>query len=311
MVRNVLLVGFVTLASFSLLQCSGGSGSGGTGGGSNGGGSSAGGTATGGSGTGGSHTGGGSGTGGSGTGGSHTGGGSAGGGSAGGGSAGGGSSAGSCDVATNPTCPAGSVCLINQQSGSSAGACMPGCDPAGQDCGTGKKCTYVQVGQAIQRSCVDAGTVADGQPCTNNGMGDNCQAGLFCITSTNTCVQFCNFTSVMCPSGQSCSGLLNAMTEFPTICQPGCSLLTQGCANGAGCLPAQGGGTVCVPVGTADAGATCSTPSSCAVGLACVNTGTNKCLPFCNLDGGAPACATGSTCTAPGSALADNAGFCL
>jgi hypothetical protein len=258
---------------------------------------------SGGTGGGSGNTGGGTGN----TGGSfNTGGGTATGGS---GNTGGGSGLMSCNI-QQPSCPGGSVCLISSSNASSA-SCFPGCDPAGTGCGAGKKCTYVTSGMTFARECVDAGTVAAGGTCVQDGNGDNCQAGMLC-TSDNKCTQFCSLSAGGCPSGSSCSGFLNTMIgEFPTICEPGCSLLNQDCMAGQGCLPAQGGGSICVTVGTLDAGSACVNPQDCAKGSACVNTGTNKCLAFCALDGGSPRCAMGTNCTSSNPALPQGAGFCL
>jgi hypothetical protein len=258
----------------------------------------------------GSGTGGGSGNTGGGTGNTggsfNTGGGTATGGS---GNTGGGSGQMSCNI-QQPNCPSGSVCLISSSNASSS-SCFPGCDPAAQNCGAGLKCTYVSSGMTFARECVDAGTVAVGGTCVQDGMGDNCKAGALC-TSDNKCTQFCNLSGASCLSGSSCSGFLNTMIgEFPTICEPGCSLLNQDCMGGQGCLPAQGGGSICVMVGTLDAGSACVNPTDCAKGSACVNTGTNKCLQFCALDGGSPHCPAMTTCSSSMPALPQGAGFCL
>jgi hypothetical protein len=122
------------------------------------------------------------------------------------------------------------------------------CDPVKQDCGAGKKCTYIldpNDNTMIIPSCVDvAGTQGFEMPCTRNGNGDpgddNCAAGFFCSiigwggTTTNPdrhCNQMCN-TTADCPANHHCI----SRTTFSGDCIRDCGALgSTSCGGGLVC----------------------------------------------------------------------------
>lgn len=261
-----------------------------------------------------SGTGGGSATAGGNTAGSGgTGGGSA---SAGGTATGGGSATRqACDILTNPTCPNGAECVLNDVNGS-AGTCIPGaCSVLAQNCAApNTKCIVAPVGDGgVERVCSPFGLGDGGTP--DNGacqqaIPDSCQRGAQCIGlqggGTPTCRRFCGPLN-MCDPGSECSfGIQFAAT------QGGSSELHLVCSQVTSCTPfdqmpcpaaeacqlfAGSAGPRCVPAGTVMAGGACTAQAFCARGLQCVVTAAGAqmgtCRAFCNVDGGMPSCAAG------------------
>ncbi|MBL8920579.1 MAG: hypothetical protein JNJ54_17070 [Myxococcaceae bacterium] len=270
-------------------------------GGSTGGGSAAGGSAGGGSTAGGSTAGG------------STGGGSTGGGSTAGGSAGGSVVRQPCDLITNPTCPTGAECVLNDINGS-AGTCIPGaCSLLAQDCAGNTKCMIIPVGDGgVERVCTpftlgDAGTADNGQ--CQLSVPDSCQRGAQCVGfqggGTPTCRRFCGPLN-MCSPGSDCdfgvrfAAVQNGTSELHLVCSPAtpCNPFDQTpCAATDACQLGTSGTPVCRPAGMVMNGGTCTNMAFCARGLQCVAAAaggmSGVCRAFCNVDGGMPSCAAG------------------
>ncbi len=287
-----------------------GGGISGTGGGISGTGGGISGTGGGISGTGGgiSGTGGGiSGTGGgiSGTGGgiSGTGGGISG---TGGGTSGtGGGSPASCDIATSPSCPVGTACVISGAT-STAGLCLPGdCDVSTQNCIGQNKCVVSGTADGgIRRICVPSGTSTLPPGASCSASSDQCQAGSQCVplSGQSLCRQFCGPMSSPCVSGTICNVLIQFGTapggERQLICvaPPACDPLNQSsCASNLTCLFfAAGAPAGCLQFGTVPVGGSCSGTNLCQRGLQCVGSGSaGVCRAFCSTTG-TPGCATGT-----------------
>lgn len=218
-----------------------------------------------------------------------------------------------CDYLA-PNCPAGTECLLNDINGT-AGSCVPGaCSVLNQDCtAPNTKCIVGPLPDAgIARQCTpfvlgDGGTV-EGGPCVQ-AISDPCQRGSQCVAVNGgaaTCRRFCNL-AVGCGPGSECNlGVSFAVVQGGQFeLHPVCSAITacdpytqMPCAATEACQVYRPGAPPgCIPNGTVMAGGQCSGSAFCARGLQCVvpaaggNTGT--CRAFCNLDGGAPACAAG------------------
>lgn len=259
-----------------------------------------------------------SGTGGgtSGTGGGSTGGGAAGGGSATGGGMGtGGGMSGlmPCDF-TNPMCPAGTECLLNDVNGT-AGKCIPGqCSVLLQDCtAANTKCIVGPLMDGgIARQCtmfaLGDGGLAEGAGCTQQ-LPDPCQKGAQCIGvqgGSATCRRYCSpfagcgpgsecnlgitFSTQAGPSNELhlvCSAVTacDPYTQMPCMATDACQLYRVGAPPG------------CLPGGNVMGGGVCNAMATCARGFQCVVSGAGamqgNCRAYCNLDGGMPSCAAG------------------
>lgn len=264
------------------------------------------------SGTGGGTSGTGGGTSGTGGGTSGTGGGTSG---TGGGSmgTGGGTSGLPCDYLA-PNCPAGTECVLNDINGT-AGSCVPGaCSLLGQDCmAPNTKCIVGPLADAgIARQCTpfvlgDGGT-AEGGACVQ-AISDPCQKGAQCVGvngAAATCRRFCNLAlgcgpGAECNLGVSFSVVQGGQSELHPVCSAitACDPYTQmPCAAMEACqLYRQGTPAGCLPAGTVMGGGQCNAQALCARGFQCVVGGAGgamgNCRAFCNVDGGAPACAAG------------------
>jgi hypothetical protein len=271
-----------------------------------GGGAAGGGIADGGGATGGSAAGGGAALGGGGTaGGSPSGGGGAtGGGHTGGGTGGGGPFDGgaACDVDTGLPCAAGYTCQwTGNVNDFNAGLCTPGCDPLAQVCGMNLKCA---LNPTDTLTCLLNGNNSEGQVCQSE-LPDICRAGYSCaldIGPNYFCRHFCNWTDAGCPDGQFCMNTLSIPPGVDLVlCEPNpCRLFLQDCGSTAfSCRPFLGGGDQCTENGPQDAGGPCTKDSDCGTGYGCgyVTSRGALCQPYCNLDGGAPACPASEQCT--------------
>jgi hypothetical protein len=178
----------------------------------------------------------------------------------------------------------------------SASGGMPGmCSVVSQDCASGQKCVpKVQgVNQTVVGSgCVSTGTVAEGQPCTQNPQGgllnDNCVAGTVCDNtggdSSLHCRKFCNATTACSSTSLKCAAVY---TSVWGLCVPSCTPLGTDCPSGNDCSTtfdavsstANSGVFTCKMTGAGQVNASCSADSDCAANLACVGP---KCLPVCD-----------------------------
>jgi hypothetical protein len=210
-----------------------------------------------------------------------------------------------------------------------------GCDPVAQDCGPGKKCTYViedpmDPQSGIIASCLDVqGSAGLGESCErlspNGDPGeDTCAPGFFCtifgwggsIDDPDWhCNKLCSRTSD-CPAEHHCI----PRTEFAGDCVRDCGTLSStSCGNGLTCsLPLEDiDSTTQTPIlfltcrqagpgGVADA---CQDDRDCAAGLGCdFNEGTCS-LQLCDDTKACPASTDmGLTC----GSFTDNGslGFC-
>ena len=224
----------------------------------------------------------------------------------------GGQQVSACDVERQQGCDAGALCLRGVLEGGGQGnRCFPGeCDPVAQNCGAGKKCTYVRRGSTTSRLCVPDGTVTQGGACqstatTEGDFYDTCKAGLYCTDQTATdggtvflCKKFCH-GNAQCTAPGECIEVLRfaGSDELPRVCGelgPRCELLAQGCASGLGCYPSPRSGPVCVTAGATADGAACTYSNDCQPGSACVKDGAGLvCRRLCRSPSGEPGCATG------------------
>lgn len=86
-------------------------------------------------------------------------------------------------------------------------ACLPvdlGCDPINQDCPEPFKCSFLEladVGETSTIGCKEHGELVEGEACTRDGTADDCDTGLFCLTSPpgadgpGVCRSICEETS--------------------------------------------------------------------------------------------------------------------
>ncbi|MFP2925852.1 hypothetical protein ACLESO_11660 [Pyxidicoccus sp. 3LG] len=224
---------------------------------------------------------------------------------------GGGGSEFACNVARQEGCPSGQSChFADLADGGTGSRCFAaGCDVVAQDCAQGQRCTYVRQGDATQRRCVEAGTAAEGAPCTlaptDGGVSyDTCQQGLFCKDEPVDggargffCRKLCHATP-QCGGQDECNTVLRleGTTELPLVCGPAsarCDPFGEDCTSPLGCYPSTSG-PVCAGIGTRGAGETCDYSNQCARGSTCVNAGRGlTCRPLCGTSG-TPACATGT-----------------
>jgi len=153
--------------------------------------------------------------------------------------------------------------------------------------------------------CVDAGSVAEGQPCHTFGLlapFDDCGPGLKCYgdtTPTLRCRRYCNWADAGCPSGEWCSRLdFIEMDHFALLCMPRvCDPLTQDCPGATYCYTTFGGGTACASPGAITDGGACFNDTDCAAGSGCqLEVDEGYCQRYCNLDAGDPACVPPLTC---------------
>jgi hypothetical protein len=195
-------------------------------------------------------------------------------------------------------CPNGEICIYSDMNGSMA-QCFPAapCNVITQNCpAMTDKCSYAFFPDGgAGRTCGPAGARTEGQAC---GPVDDCAKGLLCVGGA--CQRFCN-TDSNCGGGTNICGTVVSIpntAEHPAACVMlnACDPLAQNCANMAeGCYLTQAG-PACIPAGTVPNGGTCGSGGQlCIKGSTCIGPSANMltCRPFCNLDGGAPTCATG------------------
>ncbi|HVI00966.1 MAG TPA: hypothetical protein VM869_19750 [Enhygromyxa sp.] len=195
------------------------------------------------------------------------------------------------------------------------GGAVNTCDPAGQDCPEGEKCTgyVVESGSC----CVDANkcvsVIGNGQlgdPCMRSADNDDCDVGLFCMTKTSgstgdgVCLAFCDVGLQDCgEDGLPDADCIAFNDGTLPLCQDSCDPLTQDCGTTMGCYGVGEQGFVCSMPGYEDGlgndGDMCYTVQSCKPGLGCTATdvldGCNAarcCTPYCDLSEPDP-------CTAP------------
>jgi hypothetical protein len=212
----------------------------------------------------------------------------------------------------------GEVCQLMRVDGGPSGVehyaerCFAGgCNLITQSpCSSSQQCGY----DGGLRQCIPNGTLAENASCTPGTQ--ECQRGLGCITYAwigggGRCSRFCN-THADCEQGKICFlGVdVPGSLEYPTVCAlppPACSPLLQDCPGSAPCeitrYPDGGFIAGCVYAGDRADGQACTPGNWCSKGSNC-GRGTNygTCAKFCNTDGGAPACTTG-TCSALGGNL--------
>jgi hypothetical protein len=220
-----------------------------------------------------------------------------------------------CDF-TNPACPAGTECLLNDLSGNTMGTCVPGgCSVVNQDCAGNSKCIVGPVPDGgLERQCtaftLGDGGVAEGAACTP-ALPDPCQRGSQCIgasATSATCRRFCSILTGCGPGSECVSGIRFQTQAGPTkelhlVCSAvtACDPFTQApCQTNEACqLYRAGAPPACLPAGTVMAGGTCSPQAPCARGFQCIisspTSQTGNCRAFCNVDGGMPGC-SGSMC---------------
>ncbi len=183
------------------------------------------------------------------------------------------------------------------------------CSPSEQvGCEQGEKCTLVKSGGEKELGCsIDDGSRELGEVCDPNaGVGDNCQAGLYCDTSAEPplCVEFCQQEPMdTCSEGTACSlGFLVDDSEI-RLCADRCDPIDQDCArDGFGCYPSRSGPT-CAVVGAGGAtvgeGESCSYSNECEPGLGCFRVGADatwSCFSICDPFGGGASCSAEQLC---------------
>ena len=155
-------------------------------------------------------------------------------------------------------------------------------------------------GEPIDGLCFPAGPGLPGNVCVNNS---DCGVGSQCFSfeakcQVRTCLRYCNADSDCGEVDSYCNTPLNCGAR---ICSRPCDptgTATTGCTSGLACFIYTGETTDCAcPSSRAQGavGATCTTDDQCAAGNVCVLP-QGRCNPVCKRS--APACPTGTTCTA-------------
>jgi hypothetical protein len=156
------------------------------------------------------------------------------------------------------------------------------CDITRQDCPTGQKCVVLGAVMATI-SCVMAGTVTDGMPCTRDMMGgDNCAAGLSC--QRGFCRKYCG-SDGDCDSGQQCASMRS--TTVIGACNLSCTPFSNDCGtlNCSGLLPGFGTSNeffTCRMPGTNGNFEDCTTGGAACGADAICNVTDGLCEPFCD-----------------------------
>ncbi|WAS95530.1 hypothetical protein [Nannocystis punicea] len=194
------------------------------------------------------------------------------------------------------------------------------CDPWGQDCPPGQKCTqYSAYGDDAPDSlkCVDVVPEPDGlhQPCEVFGPAasgeDSCDVGLLCssIDDVSECVGLCSGS----PDAPDCVDPAETCvpTDDPafTICGPMCNPLLQDCPYNDVCIPRPGNPSefMCVLDGgeEGDLFAPCQYLNECQAGLHCGEPeaavecearAPGCCVPFCDASAAEPCPGQGQEC---------------
>lgn len=201
---------------------------------------------------------------------------------------------------------------------------MPGCDPftdPSDECGAAMDCDPSQL------VCVPAnGTLALGETCDVEGVGDPCSPGLLC--NEGRCREPCDPFGDLddpeapgsCPATETCA----LVESHWGVCLARCSLILQDCASpGEACNRAQGPAEV-VAACTRNPGSggeteACASDGDCLVGLlctpqsvhsiACANMAASCCTFVCDAEE-LPCVGAEPGCYALGIADQSSAGYC-
>jgi hypothetical protein len=183
------------------------------------------------------------------------------------------------------------------------------CDPGGQDCGDGRKCTpFASDGGC----CVDTtrcvpvtGTRTAGEICVRAEGTDDCAAGLFCLTAQSggagqgVCVALCDAGDPAAACGADHCVQFN--DGVLPLCRAACDPLAQGCPEGQACYASLTEQVfVCLnsshAPGRGLAGEACATISACQAGLLCAPAAELEgcgdelcCTELCPIGGECPA----------------------
>lgn len=220
------------------------------------------------------------------------------------------------DEPVDPTSGGVSVGFIVPPDGGVSGQC----DPRGQDCPEGQKCTAVspEMGEPWGVNiCVEVtGTGLVGDPCDVEGGKytgvDNCSVGLICLLTDDdgqdgVCVEFCSVSDT-CPQTPTAKCVVYNDGSLP-ICLPSCDPIVQDCPEGQGCynsasdlfvcfkesaMPGEGEiGDECQYINQCQKGAFCAAANAVAN---CEPTSAGCCTPFCLVSGGNAPCQAGEEC---------------
>jgi len=178
------------------------------------------------------------------------------------------------------------------------------CDPvANSGCASDQMCTYVA--NETSPSCVTAGVVELGQPCSSEA---RCKKGV-CLNLNDTkslCYAVCA-DDLDCGTGGACLTLSNAAFEICRIdgIYENCDLLAQDCsAPTKACYAvATEAEPICRVAGTAALGAACDSAVACVRGGACVDS---VCRKLCDRAAEPSECGSGYQCNE----YFDGAGYC-
>jgi hypothetical protein len=155
---------------------------------------------------------------------------------------------------SEPTCPQGKKCSLNQSS-------EPTCVSDDQF-----------AGGAFYGACGDQGQCPFGSICTGASPADY------------SCMPFCSDTHPQCPGNGSCTyGMQQSTLKLcgtSDACNP---IANTGCTPPNGCYIASlEGETICTDAGTVEVGGPCNTLEDCVPGALCVNVVTKTCLKLCD-----------------------------
>lgn len=225
---------------------------------------------------------------------------------------------------TSPILTVGGGDEYNDDSTSADTSDLPGCDPFADpddECGPAMDCDPSQL------QCVAAsGSLALGDPCDVEGVGDECAPGLTC--AERRCRAICNPAGELddpnapgsCPTEDRC-----VLVESDWgVCLTGCSLVSQDCAAaGEGCNRAQGpmGLVAACTYNPGSAGETdpCASDGDCQIGLLCTPADQHSipctdaaasCCTFVCDSFELPCVATEPGCYTLSIAGQENAGYC-
>lgn len=163
------------------------------------------------------------------------------------------------------------------------------CDGVLQDCSPGLRCTVV----GTARRCVDDGTTARGEMCSDASSPDDCRAGNVCVF--DRCSPTCDFEDVACSPGERCI-IDGAM--LINFCLEECEPLDQSgsCDGGSfeACYVLDDFGFCARPPTQqfTAAGESCTERNECAPGNQCngnlIDGGDPRCRPLCDASGNDP-----------------------
>ncbi len=181
-------------------------------------------------------------------------------------------------ITTGPSCEEQPCKLVTPQCG----------------CDAGLACSLDANGD---RACVEAGSAAEGQPCSDTNL---CAAGTICVgysQSSLACSKFCETNSECAPPGGRCVITLDG-ADGVLLCSDNCNLVG-GTGCGAAGTSCQLGVTMtdepftfCGLPGAGVEQALCTDSGDCAPGFACLGTTEmppqNRCFQWC--DTASPSC---------------------